>query len=365
MKNKIAFLIFIISLLFGNNFIYAKVTGPCVNCHTMHNSQNGVEVIAGGPYGILLVNNCIGCHTGTNTGTNTTPYVYSTSEPVFGTNTLAGGNFYWVTTDDTKGHNVFIDNDDNNLSAAPGDQGLAYCSTNSCHANLNRPVSNSGFSNLDGRQGCTKCHMVTTNGYPKGYHHANDGTGTKFVNSASQGWYRFLAGHIAGGGKGVIGIEHEKWNYGATASSHNEYSGYVYYGSFGFDAQDYPQRYTTTAYCTGCHGLFHIDQRIGDEVAGNPWSRHPSDAIIPNTGEYASISTTYNPMVPVARDVNTFNWAGGPSSTVTPGSDMVMCLSCHVAHGSPYPDLLRWDYSTMIAGGGSSGGCFTCHTQKK
>jgi len=42
-----------------------------------------------------------------------------------------------------------------------------------------------------------------------------------------------------------------------------------------------------------------------------------------------------------------------------------MCLSCHVAHGSPYADMLRWDYGTMVAGGGGSGGCFTCHTQKK
>ncbi|HIC92409.1 MAG TPA: hypothetical protein EYP21_10200 [Syntrophaceae bacterium] len=55
----------------------------------------------------------------------------------------------------------------------------------------------------------------------------------------------------------------------------------------------------------------------------------------------------------------------GPSQTVTPGTDQVMCLSCHRAHGSPYADMLRWNYSHMIAGDTTkSGGCFTCHTQK-
>lgn len=44
-----------------------------------------------------------------------------------------------------------------------------------------------------------------------------------------------------------------------------------------------------------------------------------------------------------------------------------MCLSCHRVHGSEYPDILRWDYSKMIAGdpGDEEGnGCFVCHTTK-
>jgi len=59
------------------------------------------------------------------------------------------------------------------------------------------------------------------------------------------------------------------------------------------------------------------------------------------------------------------NWT--PSDTVTPGSDCVMCLSCHRPHGSPYPDMLRWDYTEQIAGGGGltdDRGCFYCHTKK-
>ena len=94
----------------------AKVTGPCSNCHTMHSSQGGESVVPGGPLPSLLNTDCNGCHTGINDGNNTTPYVLTTkSEPSYkptgteaGTDTLAGGNFYWVAINglDRTGHNV-------------------------------------------------------------------------------------------------------------------------------------------------------------------------------------------------------------------------------------------------------------------
>ncbi|MEW6067078.1 MAG: cytochrome c3 family protein [Nitrospirota bacterium] len=364
--NTLILVVFIfVTLIF--NSVDAKVTGPCANCHTMHNSQDGSAVAydfdgtsftkTTTPKSNLLIYNCLGCHTGINTATTTTPYVFSLSEPTFGVNTLSGGNFYWVRTDDIKGHNVFSDNSDGNLSKAPGDIGFYTCGTNSCHANIHGTASGTGFSNLNERQGCTKCHMVTTNGYPTGYHHANDGTGTKYVDSATKGWFRFLAGHITGNGYGVVGIEDGDWQYTKSDTDHNEYLGSVVNGNYGFVGLGN----TMTGYCTGCHGVYHQDQQSG----GN-WIRHPSDSVLPNSGEYAAISTTYNPNVPVARPDTFLNSLGNtPNSTVQADRDMVMCLSCHVAHGSPYDDLLRWDYSSMIAGGGSNEtGCFACHTQK-
>jgi hypothetical protein len=48
---------------------------------------------------------------------------------------------------------------------------------------------------------------------------------------------------------------------------------------------------------------------------------------------------------------------------VTPGTDIIMCLSCHRAHGSPYFKMLRWDYKGWPAGGGTNG-CNVCHTSK-
>ena len=77
----------------------------CSDCHTMHNSQNGISMGLSEAQGYLLVNDCIGCHQG-NVGSllsvNSAPIVLHTSEPntnntaSSANNTLAGGSFYWV-----------------------------------------------------------------------------------------------------------------------------------------------------------------------------------------------------------------------------------------------------------------------------
>jgi predicted CXXCH cytochrome family protein len=323
----------------------------------MHYSQ-GNEVLSewgnDGPYGSLLVDDCQGCHTGTNDGTNTTPYVYSTIEPTFGSNTLAGGNFYWVkNVSDAKGHNIFLGESDSDLDRAPGsgDQ-IVACGYDNCHANLSAPFRN-GVSEFEGKYGCAGCHLRPA-------HHADD-TGP-VVDSAEQGWYRFLAGHDSGDGLGVTGIEDDDWQYTKSASDHNEYLGISGIKTEVANLSRLPG--AMTGYCAGCHGLFHVQQQDG------AWIRHPSDAVIPNEGEYAKAFGatggvgTYDPDVPVARP-NLTGWTL-PSTQVTMGVDMVMCLSCHVPHASPYDDLLRWDYDRMVAGGGGDDGtgCFVCHTNK-
>jgi predicted CXXCH cytochrome family protein len=354
--------------------LMAKVTGRCDNCHTMHFSQNGSAPGLPGfpttppydnwtattPQRYLLVNSCIGCHTGTNNGSNIIPYVLDTVQPTFGVNTLAGGNFYWVAqgpSNDPKGHNVMdirgagVDVQDTNIDpddGAPGNQvDFGACQSAGCHGTL--AAVQSVLPELG--SGCEGCHIDVG-------HHANDGTGTKFVGSYP--WYRFLAGHTgdAPNDTGVKGIEQERWNYNADANEHNEYLGVSGEGGGGIGITG---RGNMSAYCAGCHGDFHLDQ-----TEGALWIRHPSDFVIPDSGEYQYISTTYNPMVPVARSEAFLTGLGDtPDSTVAAGRDMVMCLSCHVSHGSPYDDLLRWDYSTMVAGGGdNTTGCFVCHTQK-
>ena len=346
----------------------AKVTGRCDDCHTMHFSQGGEDWNAsGGPHGKLLVKNCVGCHTGTNDGSNTTPYVYSSSAPAYLTNTLAGGNFYWMKhVDHTKGHNVLDlwttdgDGEDDNITKTLGAPGNSYSCANSCHMSLawELPV---GEHDSSLRNGCQGCHL-------KVRHHANDGTGTKYVDSADKGWYRFLAKHNGGAveNHGVVGIEDENWQYTNSSTDHNEYMGV-------------PTDKTTTtsltnrnmtAYCCGCHGDFHKENSLAATGAGSqsPWLRHPSDFVIPSDTalEYSGMSTAYDPLSPVARPVG-FTWGGGPIGTVATGTDMVMCLSCHVPHGSPYDDLLRWNYADMLAGGGGTlenQGCFYCHVTK-
>jgi hypothetical protein len=329
-------------VLFLYSPAYAAISGQCANCHTMHDSQNGSNVGADGQFSHLLNDSCIGCHTGTNSG-GAIPYVLSTTEPTYGTDTLAGGNFYWVASglggNDTKGHNVLgVSSPDTNLAEAPGNP---YGCASSCHMSL--AVEQTAVSGLG--SGCEGCHLELK-------HHAPNAAPGEVATEAN-GWFRFLAGHMGGANNGVQGIEDSDWEYTKAAGDHNEYLGNV--GDHSSSTNSLTTN-TMTAYCCGCHGTFH------EQVDSGLWIRHPSDAVIPNSGEYASY-TAYSTQAPVAR-----NTLSGISATVTPGTDMVMCLSCHRAHGSPYADMLRWDYNTQIAGGGGGGsdntGCFTCHTAK-
>lgn len=311
---------------------YAKVKGVCANCHTMHNSENGSS-LAGGPNAALTKGNCVGCHTGDNVTGGDTPFVMSVNNP--DGSSLAGGNFYWVSeVHDNRGHNVggipTMTVDEALIAGAPG--GADTCSDTTCHVTLFEPEG------LD--TGCEGCHLDTK-------HHApQQAEGAPALEE--NGYFRFLSGHM-GGLTGVHGIEDDAWELDATIYKHNEYLG----------SEDNVTN-TMTGYCVGCHGLFHDQKNTNGD-----WIRHPSDAVIPTTGEYAAaINGEYDINVPVAR-ADLTNIA--QTSLIGEG-DMVMCLSCHRAHGSPYPDSLRWNYTGMIAGGGdgcnTGNGCFKCHSEK-
>ncbi|NIN35744.1 MAG: hypothetical protein GTO60_11920 [Gammaproteobacteria bacterium] len=91
------------------------------------------------------------------------------------------------------------------------------------------------------------------------------------------------------------------------------------------------------------------------------WIRHPSDAELPEANEYDAYNpvTNYSVEAPVA-------WVD-PDNPLR-AQAIVMCLSCHRAHASDQPDMLRWPYSDMQVGttdpSKAGTGCFTCHTEK-
>jgi predicted CXXCH cytochrome family protein len=265
------------------------------------------------------------------------------------TSYLAGGNFWWVKEglggDDTKGHNIFSGEPDDNLISAP--MNAVGCEGGGlCHQNLHEEV----FFGVT-RQGCTKCHMVTSGsgayGHTTGYHHADDSeTVVGTLTGDTDGFFRYLVGHMAGEGHGVCGIEDPDWEATPSESVHNEYLGFS--GTKTSPGNLSALGHTMTGFCCGCHGYKHEAQAVPD---GN-WIRHPSGAILCPDGidgcELASYST-YNPQNPVSRP----DLSGGLSDIVAPDTDMVMCLSCHRAHGSPYPKKLRWH---------TLSGCDDCHT---
>jgi len=350
----------------------AKVTGECVNCHTMHNSQGGTampgvgNITETGPFDALTRGTCVGCHSNTvsatikTLGSSNIPVVFNTVPPAAGTE-LAGGNFYWaVNSGESYGHNVLTIPgivQDSQLSEAPGipspASGNSTCS--GCHSKIND---------------CTSCHNP--------YHHGEDdrpivGVRDQNVGNAHKAvYYRFLANGSSQHSKGgVIGIEDSDWERTKSSSDHNEYKGGILTSSGGHDADN-----SMSDYCAGCHQKFHDTLFVG---TSSPWLRHPNNYALPTdiNKEYRFYNTQdgttigpYSNEAPVARPVLT--GYTGPSSTVTPGTDQVFCLSCHRPHGTPYKDILRWAYDPddgglIIAGttgAGARTGCFICHTSK-
>lgn len=360
----------------------AGVTGECSNCHTMHNSQSGSpmatygatgeEWTGTGPYSLLVRGDCLGCH-GMGTGNRIETINGSEIPQVFHTDPddLAGGNFAYITgtkgsgASDAKGHNVVdlgTSHLDSTLYAPPG----GIVASGADHVN----GGNVNSTNLTcaGENGCHGPRTINSSvsglSALKGAHHRNE---DGLLDSADNVYdsYRFL--------HGVRGLENpvDGWQ-NVDASSHNEYYGETTpprYGCSGPNDKCHvggtlkPPNNTISGFCGLCHGNFHTLETASNTGIGagsSPFKRHPTDIALPSSGEYASY-TTFNVQAPVGRTAV----PGSPVGTVTPGSDVVMCLSCHGAHATDYPDLLRWDYTGMVAGGGTNtNGCFVCHTTK-
>ncbi|MFH0811050.1 MAG: cytochrome c3 family protein [Pseudomonadota bacterium] len=354
----------------------AKVkVAMCHRCHTMHDSEDGNSVFksnmetasVSGPAENLLNTTCVGCHTYTGSDgllidpTYNTPFVYDTMGPSGGIG-LAGGNFYWVAaksgfvphvnskegddtyaTDvlkakDSRGHNVWgISNRDVRF---PDEAPLIIWHYNGydpgnclCHDTLAARAEEPLF-NLEGCQGC----------HCKVDHHGA-------IQDSNQ-WYRWLiAPHKmpAGAPIGhVEGIGDDNWEATKSSADHNQYKGTsgVYSRE---DGESYLNNYkTTTAFCLGCHIV------AGQTGEDSSWHRHPTDVKLSKVGYWSQTTKAlYDPLVPVGRtDLEKFatSYAGTDKpakSAVRPDTDVVICLSCHRAHGSPNPFMLRWPYTLL------------------
>lgn len=374
--------------------VYARVAGPCATCHTMHNMQGGnTEVIVdpnsptnvgwtGGALGgtaedssaqqYLLKTDCVGCHsapTGQTArialiGGNANykvPIVWNIGDTANANLDLAGGNFSYVAADQTTGHNVLgiNDKDTNHLNGAPGYSPGKGCA-GSCHESLAITVTGIPESGAS-ENGCQGCHIYV------GHHDPMVIGGTGPGNS-----YRFLGGH--GGTDGIYDrvdnrdgvLEGTDW--GTTQVN-------IYMGQSDTEVAS-PSELSIGRFCAGCHHKFHapggVDDMLGEDNQGSrdlsastPWLRHPTNVNIGGSqaSEFDGLLTpsqAYGSGLPLARTL--FANRGDII-----GADQVMCLSCHKAHGSEYPDALRWAYGTEIAhsgGGDTTTGCFYCHRTK-
>ncbi|WP_456438267.1 hypothetical protein [Desulfurobacterium sp.] len=377
-------LIVVVTLVCGSAAF--AVSGPCYKCHTMHNSQNGTVVNSNGTYPYLLNKSCIACHTGINDGTNKTPYIFSQTPPIYNatgtepdTNTLAGGNFYWMvygtsvpnTAADECGHNVAeLGNPDDILSTPPGFDGTFANAAGEIVGNGTWPAGQQ--VTCAGLYGCHGHHRPGDDDYKGiyGAHHGNKGNDgvTPLTNATTVGnSYRFLLG--------IYGIESANYEYHPTATNHNQYYGQVRDSTTPLTAST-ADKHTISYLCAECHGYYHSGsgQISSSDYGVSPWLRHPTDFDMTDAsgseyqyynGATNSTAAPYSVIAPVASD----DLTKGVLSVVDvkpgdpPGTAIVTCISCHRAHGTPYADILRWDFRNWPSNG-KLNGCTICHTQK-
>jgi cytochrome c553 len=398
MKSK-NLLITIVSLgiiLFSVGIAMAAVSGLCVDCHTMHWSQDGTTPTSAyhggttiglaGPYGALLVNDCIGCHTQTGTDTlggssDEIPIVYNIAEPTYGNDgtdgdTLAGGNFHWVAVvgDPAKGHNVPT------ITAADT---IAPPGYDSGRPDKDGEIPGNGIwaagtqVTCAGLYGCHGQHRDTdTNDWSsiRGGHHENDdclksGTyDTALAGTTVGKSYRFLYG--------IVGLEDSDWEFQPALGAHNQYKGIHRID----DAIASTDTSTISYLCSECHGQFHNDTGAGAIGDASPWLRHPTDfdmgaasgsEYVYYNGDDGTGTASYSVVAPVGLEtfVDTQTVVDSVHVASSAQDAIVLCISCHRAHGTPWDDLLRWNYveagSVMSAGSGAGNvGCFICHTTK-
>jgi len=366
----------------------------------MHNSENGGDMvhdeIGGSSYGgdcqgchnvpreELLVYTCIGCHAkGTapidSPGTLDIPQVLYPE----GGQELAAGNFSYVASDYTKGHNVHgfgatINPDLKLFAGPPGYSAAMNPSTwdyitdypGAIGGGVARPVLCAGAFGCHGNRDIKSQSQAT-----HGTHHADDSAlkfGTAYdadEQGATPGAsYRYL--------NGVEGYEDADWEYSVGPNDHNEYSGIDV-----TDRSAQTEVTTMSQFCASCHGNFHMaGQSDGSGITpsaglNSPWIRHPTDVMIPDKvpyNNYTDYMTTGAAgadelSVRVAR-IHLDQVQDGAEGTtqISSGNAVVFCLSCHKAHASQYSDILRFSYDDMIAGNSStnSTGCFACHRDK-
>ncbi|MEW6380635.1 MAG: cytochrome c3 family protein [bacterium] len=405
----------VVALISGLVFIQslsseAGVKGPCSECHTMHNSQDGAVVnevngqeleaqsflIKGA--NLNLGNPCLGCHKRNASGQyfkdpakenpetkeNTdAPQVNVNLESTDG-KMSAAGTYYYVAKDKTerdgkscrKGHNVAGMEDDNSGNEdellgviPPGgtedcirsdvSNQLTCAGASGCHGNRN--ISDPLASIKGGH------HSPATNSYEGRYRDGNT------VASSYRMLYH-VRGRVA-----------SNWEYGDHADKFLEQidlSGEdvnIYQGTdkgVQGDKRDPGPDRSINGFCGECHGCasdttgngFHSLEGLkgsSQSEMSSPWKRHPTDIVMKQNTAYWNYpgvdGKDYSQEVPVgfAKITKT-----GSVNELQKSERVVLCVSCHRAHGSQYDDSLRWDYNEMRTTSTKGDGCFRCHTDK-
>jgi hypothetical protein len=294
----------------------------CNGCHTMHNSQDGQLVDPDSPNGNpwLLVDatpsdTCLSCHASGLGAVLSGPAF----DPLVPAPEKGAGNFVFLYEDNINdGHDgalepVTGDAAGHNLNA-PG-HGLAPDATLTTSPGGAFPAS---------VMGCTSCHDP----------HGTDA-------------FRLLYG----AGRLVQDF------YSFTNAAPDADGISIFFGAEG------PSNHTAylsgmSGWCGNCHGSFHdagttlkhpSDEAIGGTIA-------TAYGLYNGTAQYQTgdPALSYLPEVPFEDLLNTTASTAGPSA-----GSVVMCTTCHRAHGSSAMDAGRWDFNvTFLSEDGDESGSY-------
>jgi hypothetical protein len=323
----------------------------CGGCHSMHSPAAGGSFLM---VGTDQSSTCLSCHEHAG-DTGPSSYHVSTAEADMPAGTAPlqrtpGGDFGWLkktytfvvrgTTNvedgATHGHNIVaVDKgytaDVTNTTAPGGSFSSANLACNSCHDphGKYRRDSNNAIST-------TGAPIIGSGSY-----------NTSVVPLAGQavGAYRLLAG--AGYSKAAFpGVPAAKTPsaYNRTEATTQTRTAYGVAATGGHA--------TWSNWCGTCHGAMHstgnyvhpVDQGLGSTIMGlyNSYvksgdmtgtSANSFTSLVPfseNTNDYTVLAT---------HALNTDAQLGGPGS-----SDQVNCMSCHRAHATGFPEMLRWNF---------------------
>jgi len=302
--------------------------GSCSGCHTMHDGTPTVEQPL-----LLRADSssiCLNCHAGP--GGSNSIHVMSPD----GSALTPGGDFYWLTRSFSwldgdspgydHGHNVIAA--DYNLSIDPvlnqspgGNYPAARLSCISCHdphgqvsggtAGGHPAVSQSGSYGVDGGN----YRLLGDAGYqPPG--------GITFVNDAP------------------VARQSESDPYGESSASHVDYG------------------LGMAAWCGNCHGTIVTSRHLSLGSGSN--FRHSTDRTLGNafinmynayinSGDLSgSVASSRLQFLPFERGTADFQLLDPNSVEGMDNNSRLMCLSCHRAHASAFPNAGRWDFTASL-----------------
>lgn len=412
----------------------------CGNCHTIHNSQGGAALNAGGPAeGSLLLlrgsvttraevhNFCFQCHAadGAQANNNFAPHgqvppkVNLAGNGTWNMNTSfnqigAGGDFFaacgtgpvydcWNVDGGAvavgKGHSLGAVNVTPPGSTNPA---IAEFSCINCHDphgtdNAASPSINK-FRNLR--------HTPTGGGYAVAFSAGEFGSYVGGITGTFAGGGNFVpeAGPngtsiwpvFKGTMTGVPTTDHANSNwYGASSLMADGVTPNV-----NAPAGTAANSMGMSLWCASCHTKWHEGNAPGN-VNGSDFNRHPVDWMIETlagaagtcaAGDTAGVlggasgdnvcilDTTHYDATVAGQSLPTasgqaaadkvYYLISGTTGATTQDENAVMCLSCHFAHGGPYNDNLRWDYTSAVGVGSQTGngipstrGCQLCHNR--